>query len=177
MDRDTLYSRRIFVRRMGLMLGVGVVGGTVLVACGDEATATTAAQPTIKPTAAPATTAPATPASTATVKATPAGLKPNDIDLGAVADLAKLTEPKPVTIGDSHGFVTVIKGKVGVLSAICTHKGCDVAWDGVDKQYKCPCHGSVYDAQGFNIGGPAPKPLNVIPARVIDGHLVVYTTT
>jgi cytochrome b6-f complex iron-sulfur subunit len=44
------------------------------------------------------------------------------------------------------------------ISSICTHLGCNVnhvAGDG----FACPCHGSLYDANGLVIKGPAPKPL------------------
>ena len=54
-------------------------------------------------------------------------------------------------------FVEVFRGKVRVMTAICTHLGCTV--NAVEIGYKCPCHGSTYDLDGRNTGGPAPLPL------------------
>ena len=54
-------------------------------------------------------------------------------------------------------FVEVFRGKVRCMTAICTHLGCTV--NGVEIGYKCPCHGSTYDLDGRNTGGPAPLPL------------------
>jgi Rieske Fe-S protein len=58
--------------------------------------------------------------------------------------------------------------EVRVFSATCTHLGCQVLWDRSAKQFKCPCHGGVYDAKGQVIDGPPPRSLNTIEARV-DG--------
>jgi cytochrome b6-f complex iron-sulfur subunit len=54
-------------------------------------------------------------------------------------------------------FVEVAQGKVRCQTAVCTHLGCTV--NAVETGYSCPCHGSTYDLNGFNTGGPAPKPL------------------
>jgi quinol---cytochrome c reductase iron-sulfur subunit, bacillus type len=58
--------------------------------------------------------------------------------------------------------------EVKVLSATCTHLGCQVLWDSTAKQFKCPCHGGVYSATGNVVAGPPPRGLQVIDAR-IDG--------
>jgi menaquinol-cytochrome c reductase iron-sulfur subunit len=57
---------------------------------------------------------------------------------------------------------------VRVLSATCTHLGCQVLWDASKKHFQCPCHGGVYDASGKVVAGPPPRPLTVVEARV-DG--------
>jgi nitrite reductase/ring-hydroxylating ferredoxin subunit len=44
------------------------------------------------------------------------------------------------------------------LSAVCTHLGCTV--NNTGNGYHCPCHGSLFDAQGKVKGGPAPRPLD-----------------
>ena len=56
--------------------------------------------------------------------------------------------------------------QVKVLSATCSHLGCQVLWDGKAKTFKCPCHGGVYDVSGHVLEGPPPRPLTTIDARV-----------
>jgi glycine/D-amino acid oxidase-like deaminating enzyme/nitrite reductase/ring-hydroxylating ferredoxin subunit len=50
-------------------------------------------------------------------------------------------------------------GRVHRFSAVCPHLGCIVAWNGGEKSFDCPCHGSRFDARGAVIEGPAVDPL------------------
>ena len=45
------------------------------------------------------------------------------------------------------------------LNAVCTHLGCVVPWNKAENKFKCPCHGSQYNADGKVIRGPAPLSL------------------
>lgn len=56
--------------------------------------------------------------------------------------------------------------QVRAMSATCTHLGCQVRWDDAAQQFECPCHGGTYDAQGNVLGGPPPRPLDAIEARI-----------
>lgn len=50
-------------------------------------------------------------------------------------------------------------GTVHLVSATCTHLGCDVAWNALEQSWDCPCHGSRYSPAGHVMHGPATSPL------------------
>jgi nitrite reductase/ring-hydroxylating ferredoxin subunit len=50
-------------------------------------------------------------------------------------------------------------GTVHAVSAICTHQGCQVAFNPIERSWDCPCHGSRFDIDGRVLDGPADKPL------------------
>ena len=61
-------------------------------------------------------------------------------------------------------------------SAVCTHTGCDVInWDAGQLRMACPCHESQFDIyDGANVvGGPAPRPLAMLPLEVVEGVVIV----
>jgi Rieske Fe-S protein len=66
-------------------------------------------------------------------------------------------------------------GGVQALSATCTHLGCRVRWDTQAKQFRCPCHGGRYDAQGAVVAGPPPRGLASLDVKVesADGQILV----
>jgi Rieske Fe-S protein len=52
------------------------------------------------------------------------------------------------------------EGKVHTFSAVCTHLGCNVVWNDLEKSFDCPCHGSRFSGLTGNvINGPANVPL------------------
>jgi cytochrome b6-f complex iron-sulfur subunit len=57
----------------------------------------------------------------------------------------------------------------------CTHLGCSVPWVDAEKQFHCPCHGSLYNQLGEVQGGPAPRPLDIFPVTIKDGQVFVDT--
>jgi menaquinol-cytochrome c reductase iron-sulfur subunit len=60
-----------------------------------------------------------------------------------------------------------------VLSPICTHLGCPVSWQPDRSSFICPCHGGVFDANGNNVAGPPPRPMDPLESRVEAGQLMV----
>jgi len=107
------------------------------------------------------------------------------VDVGSVEDVP-VDEPKQLdhvtTIKDgylesqSEKAVWAVKrsgGQVNVFSPMCTHLGCGYRWDGEEKKFKCPCHGSVFDIDGQVLAGPAPRPLDRLPSKIENGRLLV----
>ncbi len=104
------------------------------------------------------------------------------IDLGAADSLTD--EPREVTlrVEREDGYRRVVEQRtlylvkdgagVRALSATCTHLGCRVSWDSAGKQFRCPCHGGRFDAQGNVTSGPPPRGLDTVPTR-IEGDRIV----
>jgi cytochrome b6-f complex iron-sulfur subunit len=77
-----------------------------------------------------------------------------------------LTEVPALLIHTESGFST--------LSLTCTHLGCTVEKN--KEGFVCPCHGSVFDADGKLLHGPAAKPLAPLRIETLeDGRLILHT--
>ncbi len=53
-------------------------------------------------------------------------------------------------------------GNLQAYSAICPHLGCVLQWNGIEKSFDCPCHGSRFTCEGKVINGPAHSDLKKI---------------
>jgi len=51
------------------------------------------------------------------------------------------------------------QGRVHRCSAVCTHMGCIVHWNSLEKCWDCLCHGSQFAPGGEVLNGPAVSPL------------------
>lgn len=64
--------------------------------------------------------------------------------------------------------------KCQIHRAVCTHLGCTPDWKPSENKFKCPCHGSGYDAEGINFEGPAPWPMDRAHVELDpEGQIVV----
>ena len=103
-----------------------------------------------------------------------------------VASVSELTGPQPLsrkivaeevagwatTTAEHNVFVLPAKNNQ-VLSAVCPHEGCEVAWEQSRNRFSCPCHESYFAADGSRISGPARRGLDPLPMRIQDGKLQV----
>ena len=82
------------------------------------------------------------------------------------AEMFKLNQPQRVALPDgSVLYVTrTAPAKWTAVSAKCTHRGCEVGWDGPNKQLLCPCHGAAFGADGHNLHGTRRNPGETLPA-------------
>ena len=53
-------------------------------------------------------------------------------------------------------------GKIYGIKPVCTHLGCELSWNNVEKTWDCPCHGSRFDYLGNSIYAPSLKKLETI---------------
>ena len=58
------------------------------------------------------------------------------------------------------------EGTLHKFSAVCPHLKCVVRWDGCEKTWDCPCHGSRFDALGRVLNGPAISDLEEIDSDI-----------
>ena len=64
--------------------------------------------------------------------------------------------------GTNVGIYKDTSGNVFSVKPVCSHLGCELTWNNLDKTWDCPCHGSRFDYMGKNIYNPANKPLEKI---------------
>jgi len=55
----------------------------------------------------------------------------------------------------------------------CPHLGCGYRWSAPDKQFKCPCHGSMFDIDGKVLGGPSPRSLDALEVKQENNRVLV----
>lgn len=64
--------------------------------------------------------------------------------------------------GQKVGVYKDTNGKIFAVKPICTHLGCLLNWNNLDKTWDCPCHGSRFDYMGHQLYNPAISDLYVV---------------
>ena len=81
------------------------------------------------------------------------------VPTGAVARLSDLVVGTPVffeyPVGYPNMLVLQKDGSLLAFSTLCTHVCCQLQYDPSYKELGCPCHGSIFDATGKVLQGPA----------------------
>jgi glycine/D-amino acid oxidase-like deaminating enzyme/nitrite reductase/ring-hydroxylating ferredoxin subunit len=85
-----------------------------------------------------------------------------------VQDLSEVPvgEGRVVEIGGEKAAVyREESGAVHAVSPVCTHALCIVHWNGAEKSWDCPCHGSRFAIDGGVLEGPAVKALAPVAVK------------
>ena len=71
--------------------------------------------------------------------------------------------------------VARVDGALYAFGDVCTHQGCPlVEGELTGTELECECHGSVFDLKtGAVIEGPATMPIEVYPAREVNGEIQI----
>ena len=85
------------------------------------------------------------------------GVTPEEATRVKIGPPEDIVEGVPFWVGKVKAFVFRQGGELYAISAVCTHLGCIVK--PTDHGFACPCHGTVFDAEGRVKEGPAPSPL------------------
>jgi Rieske Fe-S protein len=107
-----------------------------------------------------------------------------------VGRLSELTGDKPImrsivvehqagwaSTMEEHFVYVLPQQNKRVLSSVCPHEGCNVAWRDDASEFFCPCHDSYFAADGSRINGPSRRGLDPLPSREKDGLLQVQYQT
>ena len=81
---------------------------------------------------------------------------------GEIGSVDELAPGEGAIIRRGTSKIAAYRAEDGTLverSAVCTHVGCIIHWNGLEKCWDCPCHGSQFQPDGSVINGPAVKPL------------------
>ncbi len=107
--------------------------------------------------------------------------------VGKMTEFTNLRQPirKMITVTQLDGWRKVVtqqtvfvthgaKGKPQVLSAICPHLGCNLAWHKKQNEFVCPCHGGRFSPTGQHVYGPPPRGMDPLPSKIAGGELIVH---
>lgn len=97
------------------------------------------------------------------------------VDAGSVEEFLKEGTVKYSLNG--RFYITQYQGGLRALYQKCPHLGCKVPWEAASGEFKCPCHGSVYNLIGEYQSGPAPRGLDRFPISIVNDHVLVDTSS
>ena len=81
---------------------------------------------------------------------------------GEVDDVVQIPKNEGAILRRGAAKIAVYRDASGQLherSAVCSHLGCVVQWNSLEKSWDCPCHGSRFHWDGHVVNGPAIRSL------------------
>ncbi len=95
------------------------------------------------------------------------------VSTSLVIDKFKIPSDSLNNIGRDEGKIIEVNGaKIGVyrdasgkffgVKPICSHLGCELSWNNLEKTWDCPCHGSRFSYTGTSLYDPSIKDLELI---------------
>ena len=97
----------------------------------------------------------------------------NEVADGKVQDLTPNTG-KIIKFGTQPVLlIRLAQSEWKAFSAVCTHLGCIVQYDGARRIIWCACHNGQYDLNGKVIAGPPPAPLAEYTVHLRGDQIVV----
>lgn len=97
----------------------------------------------------------------------------NEVADGKVQDLTPNTG-KIIKFGTQPVLlIRLAQSEWRAFSAVCTHLGCIVQYDGARRIIWCACHNGQYDLNGKVIAGPPPAPLTEYTVHLRGDQIVV----
>jgi len=171
-SRQSVIARKTETRRTFLWgtltggaatLSIFAVGYVLNIMRGSDKTATGGAVGTTPATATATAPASTTPGTTSTTTAGTSSIA----QVSAVPKNSAMTFTIPSS-GDPGVLVHLNNGQFVAYDALCTHAGCQVAYDSNSQLLQCPCHGAAFDpAKGAEVvSPPAPTPLTSVKIQV-----------
>jgi glycine/D-amino acid oxidase-like deaminating enzyme/nitrite reductase/ring-hydroxylating ferredoxin subunit len=90
------------------------------------------------------------------------------ISKGDVTEANQLANDEGAILSKGLRKIALYRDAAGTLhsfTAVCPHLGCVVQWNGDEKTFDCPCHGSRFSKEGVVINGPAVSNLERIEIK------------
>jgi len=73
-------------------------------------------------------------------------------------DEGKIIEINNVKVGVYRD----VNGKFYAIKPVCTHLGCELNWNNLERTWDCPCHGSRFSYEGKSLYDPSIKDLELL---------------
>lgn len=99
-----------------------------------------------------------------------------DFPLGPLAAMPDVDAPPQQNAAGKFWLINTEAGPKA-LYTVCPHLGCLYSWRAEDNRFQCPCHNSQFSRQGEWLDGPAPRGLDQFAVTVVEGEVVVNTSS